>query len=217
MAQQQAAVSTAEKSEELQHAAERLATQNAELQQATAELGEKRQAVQRRADHVDQCRAALEQLRGELECIHRETLEIRLATEELWVRLSGAAPPAALVRSLGQIRAKLACQYRQAAAELAEQKKELEAIRGELNTQHEKLVEHKLRLEQWAVERQEECETASGVVGRARRRTPARGDLASRAVAALAGGAGRFPARTPPLAGKATMNSVVALAAALGR
>ena len=41
---------------------------------------------------------------------------------------------------------------------MAEQKKELEAIRGELNTQHEKLVEHKLRLEQWAVERQEECE-----------------------------------------------------------
>ena len=32
-------------------------------------------------------------------------LEIRLATEELWAQLSGAAPPAALVQSLAQIRA----------------------------------------------------------------------------------------------------------------
>ena len=156
--QQQTAASAAEKSEELQRVADRLQTQNAQLQQSAAELADGRQAVQRRADHVDQCRVALEQLRGELENMHRETLEIRLATEELWVQLSGAAPPAALVRSLGRIRAKLADQYRQAGAELAEQKKELQAIRGQLNTQHEKLIEHKLRLEQWALGRQEECD-----------------------------------------------------------
>ena len=157
-AQQRAAAAAAEKSDELQRAAERLETRNAELQQATAELAEQRQTVQRRAEHVDQCRAALEQLRGELEAVHRDTLEIRLATEELWVQLSGAAPPAALVAALGRIRTKLACQYSQAGAELVERKKELESIRGQLNNQHDKLVEHRLRLERWAAQRQEECE-----------------------------------------------------------
>ena len=68
----------------------------AEHRQAMDELSEKRQAVQRRADHLDQSRAALKQLRTELGRMHRETLEIRLSTEELWVQLSGAAPPAAL-------------------------------------------------------------------------------------------------------------------------
>jgi chromosome segregation ATPase len=158
LAQQRAAASAAEKSEELQRAAERLEARNTRLQQATAELAEQRQAVQRRADHVDQCRAALDQLRGELENVHRDTLEIRLATEELWVQLSGAAPPAALLAALGRIRAKLARQYTQAAAELVERKKELKTIRGQLNGEHEKLVEHRLRLEQWAAQRQEVCQ-----------------------------------------------------------
>jgi hypothetical protein len=148
-------------------AAEELDRRQREIQQATAELEQKRQAVQRRADHVDQCRAALEQLRAELGRMHRETLEVRVATEELWVQLSGAAPPAALVRSLGRIRTKLADQYRQANAELAGQKKELEAIRAQLSIEHERLVEHKQQFEQWAADRREECERqASRLVAR---------------------------------------------------
>jgi hypothetical protein len=139
----------------------------AEQAQATADLEQKRQAVQRRADHVDHCRAALKQLRGELGRMHRETLEIRLVTEELWVQLSVAAPPAALTQSLGRIRTKLAEQYHQANAELADQRKELEAIRGQLVQQHETLVEQKRRFEQWAAGREEQCQQqASRLVAR---------------------------------------------------
>ena len=139
----------------------------AEHRQAMADLERSRQTVQRRADHVDRCRAALGQLRAELGRMHRETLEIRLATEELWVQLSGAAPPAALTRSLGRIRTKLADQYRQANAELADQRKELEAIRQQLIRQHETLVEQKRRFDSWAAGRQEECQQqASRLVAR---------------------------------------------------
>jgi chromosome segregation ATPase len=138
-----------------------------EHDRAMAELQQKRDAVQRRSEHVDHCRAALTQLRGELGRMHRETLEVRLATEELWVQLSGAAPPAALTRSLGRIRARLAEYYRQSDAELAEQKQELEGIRGQLSEQHEKLVEQKGRFEHWAAAHQEEAEQqASRLVAR---------------------------------------------------
>jgi DNA repair exonuclease SbcCD ATPase subunit len=134
---------------------------------ALDELERKRQAIQRRADHVDHCRASLVQLRDELTHMHRETLEIRLATEELWVQLSGAAPPAALTRSLGRIRTKLAEQYRQANAELAEQRKELEAIRCQLLQQHEALAAEKRRFDRWAADRQEEFEQqASRLIAR---------------------------------------------------
>jgi hypothetical protein len=134
---------------------------------AMADLEQKRQAVQRRADYVDRSRGALKQLRGELGRMHRETLEIRLTTEELWAQLSGAAPPAALTRSLGRIRTKLAEQYRQANAELADQRRELEAIREQLVEQHEKLVEQKRQFEQWIAGREEQCQQqASRLVAR---------------------------------------------------
>jgi chromosome segregation ATPase len=139
----------------------------AERREAMDEIEDKRQSVERRAKHVDESAAALRQLRGELERVHRETLEIRLATEELWARLSDAAPPAALTQSLGRIRAKLAEQHRQTQIETAEQKKELEAIRAELLAQHERLVEQKRQFEQWAAACYEDCQQqASRLVAR---------------------------------------------------
>jgi hypothetical protein len=135
--------------------------------QAMAEIEEKRQAVQRRARHVDECSAALRQLRAELGRMHQETLEIRLATEELWAQLSGAAPPAALTQSLGRIRAKLAEQQRQAQAETTGQKKELEVIRSVVAAEREKLAEQKRQFERWVAGCQEDCrQQASRLVAR---------------------------------------------------
>jgi hypothetical protein len=124
-------------------------------------LEKKRALLEGRAERVEKCRNALVQLRGELQRLHRETLEVRLATEELWAQLSGAAPPAALTRSLGRIRTQLADQYRTANAELLEQKKELESIRDQLAGQYEKLVEQKKVFERWADDRRQDAETQS--------------------------------------------------------
>jgi hypothetical protein len=129
-----------------------------EHRKAMAELDEKRQVLERRARRVDQCQAAFQKLRDEVEQTHREALEIRLGTEELWAELSGAAPPAALTRSLGRIRAKLAEQYRQANAELEERKKEIESLRGQMAEEYRNLAEHKQRFEQWYAGRQEELD-----------------------------------------------------------
>ncbi len=134
---------------------ERLAAERAQVE---AELEKKREALQRRADHVEQCRAALKQLRSELQTMHRETLEIRLATEELWAELSGEAPPAALTRSLGRIRSRLADQYRASNAELLERKKELEEIRDQLADQYEKVIERRHQFERWTADRQEQTD-----------------------------------------------------------
>jgi hypothetical protein len=131
---------------------------SAERRQAMADIEAKQQAVQRRAEQVDQRWAALQQLRNELGQVHRETLEIRLATEELWAQLAGAAPPAAITQSLGNIRAKLSQQYAQANAEAAEQKATLETIRRQLAAEHEKLVEQKRQFEQWAAACRDDCQ-----------------------------------------------------------
>jgi hypothetical protein len=114
--------------------------------------------LENRGERVERCRTALRQLRAELQRLHRETLEIRLATEELWAQLSGAAPPAALTRSLGRIRTQLADQYRAANAELLDQKRELASIRGQLAEQYEKLIEQKRQFEHFAAGRRQEAE-----------------------------------------------------------
>ncbi len=157
---------------------QRMATQQ---RQAETELQKRRQAVQRRGEHVDRCKTALEQLRAELGRMHRETLEIRLATEELWVQLSGAAPPAALTRSLGRIRTKLAEQYRTANAELHAQKDDLKSIRGQLAQQHEKLLKQKLAYEQWVAQRQDESEQqAARLIAREEQLTAKEAEFADR-------------------------------------
>jgi chromosome segregation ATPase len=135
-------------------------TIHAERHQATleqrrtiAELDQQRQAVERRSQHVDKCHAALEQLRGEISRMHREALEIRLATEELWAQLSGVAAPATLTQSLGKIRARLAEDYRLANQELQQQREELTVIRRELAEQHAALVREKRQLDRVSGER----------------------------------------------------------------
>jgi chromosome segregation ATPase len=90
--------------------------------------------------------------------MHRETLEIRLATEELWAELSGTAPAAALTRSLGRIRSRLAEHYRTANLELHQKKEELEQLRGQLSQQYEKLVRQKRNFDAWVAECREEVE-----------------------------------------------------------
>jgi hypothetical protein len=129
-----------------------------EHRHALAELEEKRQALKRRSEQIDQNWAALEQLRSDLGHMHRETLEIRLATEELWVQLAGTAPPAAITHSLGQIRSRLADHYRLVNADLAEKKKELQSLYDQLASRHEKLRRHKEELDRWSAARQEEIQ-----------------------------------------------------------
>lgn len=129
-----------------------------EQRRALAELDEKRQAIERRSEQLDQNWTALEQMRNELGRMHRETLEIRLATEELWVQMAGSAPPAAITHSLGQIRSRLADDYRLANVELGEKKRELQALYDQLAAQHEKLRRHKEELERWTTARQEEIQ-----------------------------------------------------------
>jgi hypothetical protein len=159
--QEQLTAERRELREEIHQERQRLVAQQ---RQALAELEKKRRILLKRGKHVDQSRAALLQLRAELQHMHRETLEIRLATEELWIKLSGAAPPAALTQSLARIRNRLAEQYRLANAESLKQKEELESIRDQLVEQYENLDEQKRQFERWMGVRQGETDQQASML-----------------------------------------------------
>jgi gas vesicle protein len=97
-------------------------------------------------------------MRAELAQIHQETLETRLATEELWAQMAGDSPAAALVESLARTRAKLAEHYRALQEEIQQKKNELLAIRAEMTHEHRRLVKRKHHFDQWAQRCQQENE-----------------------------------------------------------
>ncbi len=134
--QEQLTAQRREVHEEIHRERQRLIAQQ---RQALAELELRRQSLQQRGRHVDRCRRGLLQLCGELQQMHRETLEIRLVAEELWIKLSGSAAPDTLTGSLGRIRNRLADQYRLANAELLKRKEELESVRDQLVEQFRRL------------------------------------------------------------------------------
>ncbi len=133
--------------EELRDERRRLAL---EQREAMSELQKKRDGLARRSRYVDNCHAKLVQLRAELGEMHRETLDVRLATEELWVQLSGTTPPAALAQSLAEMRNRLNQHYRESATDLSRQKSELETARAEMAEQLEAVLKRKQEVDAWA-------------------------------------------------------------------
>ncbi len=127
-----------------------------EQREAMAELQKKRDGLARRSRYVDNCHAKLVQLRAELGEMHRETLDVRLATEELWVQLSGTTPSAVLTESLAEMRHRLSQHYRESTADLARQKEELETARTEMAEQLEAVMRRKEEVDGWARRQEKE-------------------------------------------------------------
>ena len=113
-----------------------------------AQGAKQRQAFADRNADIDRRQAKIQAFQERLERVHCETLEIRLATEELWKQLCGAVPPARLSPGLAAIRAKLHEHYRVVREGLAAQKAELVAIRAELAAQHTRLTQEILQFDE---------------------------------------------------------------------
>jgi hypothetical protein len=132
-----------------------------------AELAERRQALERASEQLDHRRAALTQSQAEVSELHREALELRLATEELWSELAVAVPPGALASALAATRARLADHYKLERSEIARQKAELEDLSTELAAQHEHLKGQTGELQDWLSGRQAALERqAAALVAR---------------------------------------------------
>jgi hypothetical protein len=130
-------------------------------QSETAELARERRMLERRGQLLDSRRTALEQLRAELMRRQRETLEVRLATEELWAQMSHEVSAADLAQSLHRLRNQVADHYRLASAELAERQQTLERLRLQIAGQQERLSSERQQVIEWAARRQQELDARS--------------------------------------------------------
>jgi hypothetical protein len=130
--------------------------QRIEITEAT--LHERRGKAAQREGALAKQQAALEELRGELLGVHRQSLEMRLIAEQLWSQTSGRLAPAEMTRSIAQHRLQLAEQYRLEERTLAEQKQEIVALGQRLAAQHDAVQKQRDELRSWTAARQAEIE-----------------------------------------------------------
>ncbi|HTQ39400.1 MAG TPA: hypothetical protein VMJ32_10245 [Pirellulales bacterium] len=134
---------------------------------AEIELQQQREALDARSEYLARRGSAMDQLRDELLRIHRETLEMRLATQELWAQMSDLAPQASLEQSLARLRTQLAENYRMQSGEAAAQQKEAKELAVKITQQFDRLAEQKRAWQQWAVDEQRQIELqAAGLAAR---------------------------------------------------
>jgi hypothetical protein len=125
---------------------------------AALDLEQQLRSIMARAEQIERRSAAVDQLRAEVLRTQRESLELRLATDEVWAQMIGVAPPAALSQSLAQIRGKLAEQYRLERSEIAGENKELEMLAERVDRERDRVQQQKQELERWAANRQADIE-----------------------------------------------------------
>lgn len=120
-----------------------------EREQWQARLADEQRLLARRGEELDARRVELEQLQHTLRQLHKETLETRLACEELMGQLSGAVPAAALTSSISHLRRRLDDQFRLAQSDLSQQQQELAKLQSLLVEGHERLNKQKAELQAW--------------------------------------------------------------------
>jgi hypothetical protein len=139
----------------------------AEQQRERAQLAARKEQVDLASEALDKHRAAVEQLRHEAARLHREALEMRLVSEQIWQELAGHLPPVELTRLLSALRQRLAESYRAEHQRLAAQQVELQQLGGRLDEQQRKLVEQREQTRTWLSAQNLELESqAARIVAR---------------------------------------------------
>ncbi|MBI1902385.1 MAG: hypothetical protein HYS13_14890 [Planctomycetia bacterium] len=131
---------------------------------ADEELQSQLTLIEDRKARLDQRQVELESFRAELRQAQRETLEMRLATEELWARLSAGVPAATLSRSLAEVRGRLTDHFRLAAREVEERLTELHVVRRDLEAEHDALSAERQAVQEWVDRRRAELDDLAAVL-----------------------------------------------------
>jgi len=114
--------------------------------------------LRQRGRQLDDREAALLRLRDEVARMHRQTLELRIVTEELWTRLVATVDPATLVKSIGELRRQLSDQFRIATDEIATRRAELSELQKQTVSVQQSFHEQRRQLEAWFHRRRHELD-----------------------------------------------------------
>ena len=129
-----------------------------EINRQYEHLEQQRQEIRQRELKLGRHQTQTEQMHEEVTDLHREAIEMRLATEQVWMDLMEEFPSEERARVMDEVRGRLAEHYRMANDTLARRKDELHELRSELNQQEQRLRQQRRDVQIWADRRYDEVE-----------------------------------------------------------
>lgn len=129
------------------------------LEQGAAErdalASERRQLAERKAE-LDRQMTLVRRIETEANSLHREALEMRIVTEQLWGKLSDTIPADQLKALLAKMRTQLDAHYTKEKSSVEQHKQELAAMQGQLADQQQELREQSSKMQAWFASREEQ-------------------------------------------------------------
>ena len=127
-------------------------------QRQQAEHDERQKLLNCRSEELAKRQATLDQVQVNVAETHREALELRLATEQLWSQLGEQIAPRELAETIAQLRSNLSEHYRDAEDDLVRRRDELHAMASKLDEHQNGIRDDRSQLQQWFARRSEEIE-----------------------------------------------------------
>lgn len=129
-----------------------------------AELESERRHLAERKIELDKRKVVLQRMQSETQSLHREALEMRLVTEQLWIEISETAAPEHVNELLSNLRARLDQHYVEQQQEIKEQAGELVDLKESIEQKQEDLRLQSNQLQQWVETRHDEIKSYAAEV-----------------------------------------------------
>jgi hypothetical protein len=125
---------------------------------AEAEVADCRTRLNARQEWIERQKAGLDQVRDEALRLHRQSLEMRLISEQLWNQIGGQTSSAEVTRQVAELRRKLSEQYRLEEQQLEFRRDDLLKLSERITVEHAELSQLRSGLREWVSARQAEIE-----------------------------------------------------------
>lgn len=129
-----------------------------------SEMESERRLLAERKIELDRRKSVLHRMQSETQALHREALEMRLVTEQLWIEISEKAPPEHVNELLTSLRARLDQHYVEQQKEIEEQANELVSLKESIEQKQEDLRLQSNQLQQWVETRHDEIKSYAAEV-----------------------------------------------------
>ena len=128
-----------------------------------AVAAERRILAERKLD-LDRQQSVVNRLQEETQALHREALEMRIVTEQLWAKLSKTTSPAKLKELIGSLRSRLDQHYAREQETLESRKQEISGLQSVLEEKQQSIRQQSTRMQEWFASREQDIRTYANEV-----------------------------------------------------
>jgi hypothetical protein len=122
-------------------------------------LNSERRLLAERNIELDRRKMVLQRTQDETQALHREALEMRMVTEQLWAELSEKTPADQLHQLLSTLRTRLDDQYAAMNRSLSDRKAELVTLQSRMHNKQQELRKQSRKLQEWVESRHDDVKS----------------------------------------------------------